>query len=106
MINALVWQFYAKRLKINNECKEHAGNNLSNLLFLKTPNPSEVPIKLSLQCLNYLAACPPVSVLNAGIRSSSQPTLYVDWDVATAESQQSERGERGYFCGQNVMRIP
>ena len=33
------------------------------------------------------------SWLNAGIRTSSQPTLYVGWDVATAESQQSELGD-------------
>ena len=34
--------------------------------------------------------------LNAGIRTSSQPTLYVGRDVATAESQQSEQGDDNY----------
>ena len=34
--------------------------------------------------------------LNAGIRTSSQPTLYVGWDVATAKSQQSEQGDDNY----------
>ena len=34
--------------------------------------------------------------LNAGIRTSSQPTLYVGWDGATAESQQSESGDHNY----------
>ena len=34
--------------------------------------------------------------LNAGIRTSSQPTCNVGWDVATAESQQSEQGDDNY----------
>jgi len=34
--------------------------------------------------------------LNAGIRTSSQPTYNVGWDVATAESQQSEQGDDNY----------
>jgi len=40
--------------------------------------------------------------LNAGIRTSSQPTLYVGWDVATAKSQQSMQGP--YIQAQSVRQ--
>ena len=34
-----------------------------------------------------------MAVLNAGIRTTSQPTYNVGWDVATAKSEQSEHGD-------------
>ena len=44
--------------------------------------------------------------LNAGIRTSSQPTLYVGWDGATAESQQSEQGDDNYALKVNAQAKP
>ncbi len=40
--------------------------------------------------------------LNAGIRTSSQPTYNVGWDGATAKSQQSGQGDDNYALKVNA----
>jgi len=63
----------------------------------------------SVGCANSFIVCAPFVDINGGQKNVAQPTYNVGWDVATAESQQSEHGDDNYALGgcpriENLLR--